>query len=756
MNQVKKQPRRFSVLTSNDLSRTMKFIMPLDMYSNEYIQDNVVKSCYGTDYQNYVYDFESYNKWSSDDTHRHMNFFKLAKVSSGKILFLQPYATTDAHSRNRYRLKINDAELYITSSLFDFLKNRFGLKYYEDTSRLSYGDPIKVMLVDDSMISDDLTESLCEVGKMVKSTEPEQIWGTETLLGYHYSAWHPKVASNFTKYMDKEIGAINFGFEAEKQDYNYRDKHNAIKLAFETGFKKERDGSLGDGGFELISPILPLYNDSVINTAIDSVKDLLKAETSDRCGGHFNISMNGVSSREILKKVKGSLPIFYSIYENRLTNTYCKAERFSTYLRSPRKYQSFYLKNEQILEFRIFPAIKNETILRNRIELMRIVLGELYGKTHNGVILQMAKKGTNIYNFMLNVVCNGDMDKFKNKIKKFIVMSERYKVGMVTAHTIKKVEKMLDMSIITPTAPVETPIEVSSVEDMPEQYRNYASSSSYITYDPSAYQVYSVNTGESTIYYTGDTERLRLDSHGFVIPQPTTSEPSTEDETLEEPFLRGANATEDTFVDRDEEADIQQDVYQIRSGFNHALTCQTIDGSEPTSEQLDTYFPASIVNSIHYDMFNDVQLSRHISRALSFNFVIYRLMDSNNFRHVFQTCRETFETTEEAHESIDSEMVLDANDPIDMGRYEPHILNKYLKLFMLMCMSAKITNTTLFRNDFVFYLVNTPNSNNKEHYISFRASDDGIYSARLGRRWDGQRFNFIYNAYTETLNLQLN
>lgn len=718
MNQVKKQPRRFSVLTSNDVTRTIKFIMPLDMYSNEYIQDNVVRSCYGTDYQNFVYDFESYNKWSSDDTHRHMNFFKLAKVSSGKILFLQPYATTDANSRNRYRLKINDAELYITSSLFDFLKNRFGLKYYEDTSRLVYGDPIKVMLVDDSMISDDLTESLCEVGKMVKSTEPEQIWGTETLLGYHYSAWHPKIASNFTKYMDREIGAVNFGFEAEKQDYNYRDMHNAIKLAFETGFKKERDGSLGDGGFELISPVLPLYNDSVINTAIDSVKDILKADTSDRCGGHFNISMNGVSSREILKKVKGSLPIFYSIYENRLTNTYCKAERFSTYLRSPRKYQSFYLKNEQILEFRIFPAIKNESILRNRIELMRIVLGELYGKTHNGVILQMAKKGTNIYNFMLNVVCNGDMDKFKNKIKKFIVMSERYKIGMVTAHTIKKVEKMLDMSIITPTQPAVMPVE---------------------------------NTGiiadESVTFTTDGEENLRIDLNGGI---------DSIDNILEEPFLRGANATEDTFVDRDEEADIQQDVYQIRSGFNHALTCQTINGSEPTSEQLNTYFPASIVNSIHYDMFNDVQLSGHISRESNFNFVFTRLIESNNFRFLYQTCRETFETTEEANESIDSEMVLDSNDPIDMGRYEPHILTKYLKLFMLMCMSAKITNTTLFRNDYVLYLVRSTNSSNREHYVSFRASDDGIYSARFGRRWDGQRFNFIYNAYTETLNLNTN
>jgi hypothetical protein len=451
MNQVKKQPRKFSVLTgSND---RQKFVLPLDTFSNMYIQKNVINTCSDTDVvsDTATYDYET--RYAETSNENYKNLFRLARMNRGRVIVPQLYNT--GSNGSKFRLKLNDKEIHISNSLFDLLVSEFGLKYYIDENRDFNGYRISVVVISDDMIAEDLTESLIEVGRLVKVHQDSQIWGTETMVGYHYSAWHPKIASNFTKYMDKTIGAVNFGFEAEKQDYDFRDRDNAIKLAFQTGFKKERDGSLGDGGFELISPVLPLNDDNVINEVLAPVRDILDAGTTDKCGGHINVSINGQSSKDILKKVKGSLPIFYSIYEKRLNNTYCGAYPFSTYLRSPRKYQAFYLKNNDILEFRIFPAIKNNTILKNRIDLMRIVLNDLYGKTHNKVILEMAKKNSKLYNFMLNVVCNGDMDKFKSKIKSFIVMSAKYKCGIVTIPTIKKVEKMLSMNIITPveTAP---------------------------------------------------------------------------------------------------------------------------------------------------------------------------------------------------------------------------------------------------------------------------------------------------------------
>ena len=465
MNQVKKQQRKFSVLTStND---RQKFVLPLDTFSNMYIQKNVINTCSDFDAvsDTAIYDYEI--RYVDTSSENYKNIFRLARMSRGRLIVPQLYNTESSGSK--FRLRLNDKEIHISNSLFDLLVSEFGLKYYIDESREFNGYHIRVVIISDDMIAEDLTESLIEVGRLVKTNQESQIWGTETMVGYHYSAWHPKIASNFTKYMDKTIGAINFGFEAEKQDYDLRDRDNAIKLAFQTGFKKERDGSLGDGGFELISPVLPLNDDAVINEVLAPVRDILDAGTTDKCGGHINVSINGQNSRDILKKVKGSLPIFYSIYEKRLGNTYCGAYPFSTYLRSPRKYQAFYLKNNDILEFRIFPAIKNNTILKNRIDLMRIVLNDLYGKTHNKVILEMAKKNSKLYNFMLNVVCGGDMDKFKSKIKSFIIMSAKYKCGVVTIPTIKKVEKMLSMTIITPTqAPVESQQDATPVTNSVE------------------------------------------------------------------------------------------------------------------------------------------------------------------------------------------------------------------------------------------------------------------------------------------------
>jgi hypothetical protein len=727
MNQVKKQARKFSVINCTDTNRTMKFILPMDMYSNAYIQENVIRTSYNGDYENVVYDYESFTQ-NFYTQNRVSNFFKLSKVNSGRIVFPQAWSRISGdYNGSQYRLRLNDGEIHITHSFFDFLKNSFGLKYYEDETRRMSGNNLKVMIIDDSMISDDLTESMCQVGKMVKVNNTDEIWGTDTLLGYHYSAWHPKVASNFTKYMDKQTGAVNFGFEAEKQDEYYRELHNAVKLAFETGFKKERDGSLGEGGFELISPVLPLFNDSIINGAIDSVKDILKASTTEKCGGHFNVSKVGVSSREILKKVKGSLPIFYSIYENRLTNSYCKAEKFATYLRSPRKYQSFYLKNNDILEFRIFPAIKSEKILRNRIELMRIVFNDLYGKTHNGVILEMAKKSTNLHKFMLNVVCGGSMDKLKEKIKKFISMSARYSIGQVTTHTIRKVEKLMDMTILEPQQIPEIttePIEPTSTDETPTQWY----------------------TEQENEFYNSQVERMVMHSNGDVSINSSTGNGLLNYVESNGATIHFTSAEYSTIAPSNS---VLYNVNTTRGNFANILTEGniTINSQEPTNEQYHAFVP-SAVNREMINTFINTSVPNDISTQTSFTYNVERFLHANNMVLEGVINSSLYSSTEDAHDAIDS-VIFEEGD-IDMGIYISPVMNKFLQVMMFIVMSSKTSSTNLFRKDFIFKL--SPSAQ-REFYVSYRVTDDGIHSCSFGRRWDGVRFQFIYNEFSNTLNI---
>ena len=155
MNQVKKQPRKFSVLTSVNDRNKNKFVLPLDAFSNKYIQKFVVMTSTSMT-SDAVYDYESVYASGTNSGSRYANMFRLAKMNSGRIIVPQLYSTHSGGSR--IRLKLNDTEIHISSSLFDLLVNDFGMKYYIDESREHNGYKIKVIVISDDMIAPDLTE----------------------------------------------------------------------------------------------------------------------------------------------------------------------------------------------------------------------------------------------------------------------------------------------------------------------------------------------------------------------------------------------------------------------------------------------------------------------------------------------------------------------------------------------------------------------------------------------------------------------
>ena len=171
---------------------------------------------------------------------------------------------------------------------------------------------------------------------------------------------------------------FSIGFEIEKEDWeavgiNYEDLYDL------TDWIKESDGSLCDNtGYELVTPAFDLYDcklDEEINNNND-LKTLINADTSSRCGGHINIASNLFNTETLFEHISGWLPLFYSMYENRIDKNYSQAKKKHQYKYSRDKYSAIYIK-DNVLEFRIPSAVKNVTNLIWRRDLMRIMCSSI-------------------------------------------------------------------------------------------------------------------------------------------------------------------------------------------------------------------------------------------------------------------------------------------------------------------------------------------------------------------------------------------
>lgn len=163
------------------------------------------------------------------------------------------------------------------------------------------------------------------------------------------------------------------GFEIEKEDTaQYKTPYH--KLYRKTKWCKENDGSLDSGGFELISPVLPLFGN--IEKMVEPVKDLINARYSSRCGGHINISVEGKTAHQIIDDIRWWLPLLYALYEQRTSNSYSQIHSISTYKNSRGSKSSALTTkmNNNVLEIRLFPAVQNVKDLLFRVRLLRYML----------------------------------------------------------------------------------------------------------------------------------------------------------------------------------------------------------------------------------------------------------------------------------------------------------------------------------------------------------------------------------------------
>jgi len=691
-----KSSRKFAVLQGNRQSR--KVILPLNQSAVNYIQSITEES-----QDELIFDYENVAYMDIDLRAKFRRFAK--ETSYGASIYIAKISSR--YNNFIYRkLRLLDCDIRITDNMFQFLtENGFGLKFITDN------DGANVIFADESIIPQDMTESMVRRGKLVKKGDECEIYGTSSIVSYHFNGWHPEIEKQFLKFMDKTPNAWNFGFEAEKMDVDYAEIGNAVKLAHTTGFKKEYDGSLGSDGFELISPILPLFNQQVINDAIAPVSDLLSASTDDKCGGHINLSNNSMTSREIIKGLKGSIPLLYSLYDKRVNNRYCQVKKFGTYLRNPSKYSALYLKNSSVLEVRLFPAIKNRKVLQNRIDLLRIMTTEMFGKTPSRVIVEMATPTSQLHRFLLNVIFDGSLDKLVEKLRMFKRNAENFGCGSVSLAAMKKVNKLTrrDVFIIqvpTPTQTTSQPQDIAPVEVTREEILDV------------------VNDMTEELAYSIDdrfiSESTRITEYNFAShnQQVAISE-----------------SVNDAMVNSDLELSVYDNDMIITSNQRDFLMNDIDNVILNTISQ--TYTFVSEVPNMVLDLSNAREMS---------NFMVNILPDVHPTHHVHGR---TLAEIREIHHT--NRASLTGGDTT----YTSPLLRKYLRMF---AQSMTISQLFPFANRrfecINNFRVNSSHPMNEGHYTEF-VRDGYFFSGIYAESGDGYAMRISYDASTYKLKIQI-
>lgn len=230
---------------------------------------------------------------------------------------------------------------------------------------------------------------------------------------------------------------FKIGFEIEKSEMpNF--SFNKYDILKNTGFVLERDGSVDDG-FELISPVLDLYDQSIMSH-FEKVREFIDIPHVVNAGGHINVSVRGKTANETLIALNGWLPLIYALYKGRANGSYSKAKKVTDLIYDTDKYQSVRTKNNGVVEFRIVSAVREFKQLEFRINLFKIMFENL-GVSFLEVLQLATDPKHKLYKLFTKDIYK-DLEKFNNLISTAIKF-ERDLEGVYTINQIEKATKKL-------------------------------------------------------------------------------------------------------------------------------------------------------------------------------------------------------------------------------------------------------------------------------------------------------------------------
>jgi hypothetical protein len=226
--------------------------------------------------------------------------------------------------------------------------------------------------------------------------------------------WHGGVRGNRTRpsYATKST-EFTIGFEVEKEDDDVKHGINHVKFRKATGWDKERDGSLNDNGYEIVSPTYDLYDNRFDeDLRNDVLREHINAEYSRRCGGHIHLGAVGMRGTTFFDRIAPWLPLIYAVYVGRINGEHCKVKKNDSIKYSSDKYQSVRLFDDHI-ELRIPSAVSDVENLIWRRDLLRIICDNL-DATPLRIVGMLTDKRSKLHKHMSKVYSEARMlEKFR-------------------------------------------------------------------------------------------------------------------------------------------------------------------------------------------------------------------------------------------------------------------------------------------------------------------------------------------------------
>jgi hypothetical protein len=214
---------------------------------------------------------------------------------------------------------------------------------------------------------------------------------------------------------------FTIGMEVEKNQMS-----RSIIKEYELFCGFERDGSCG---YEAVTHILPLLPAGMWRTKVfdmmhkaEKVIDDRFSPSSRNCGGHITLAVDGMTGDEFRIKIRQYSGIIYSLFRNRLKNSYCNNnKRMLSYSESNdwhHKYQVALVKGN-CLEFRLPSRFESVKQMMRRYELMYEVVN--FAINDGGKFDKMLKVVMPIIKSMYN----NDMDKI-NEVVRLSKLFQKY------------------------------------------------------------------------------------------------------------------------------------------------------------------------------------------------------------------------------------------------------------------------------------------------------------------------------------------
>lgn len=235
------------------------------------------------------------------------------------------------------------------------------------------------------------------------------------------------------------VPSFGWGIEIEKSEMPNFD-FNKQDIFEETGAVLESDSSVNNG-FELKTPVYNLMSGKT-EERLKDLKRFANITGVDGAGGHIGFSMTGKDDQELLDLCAGWLPLIYSMYKKRLSNSYCSGKKIDALKYSGEKMQAIRMRGHYI-EFRIFASVKTYDTLIFRLRLFRLIARNL-GKSFSSIVGMAINKKSELYKLLSGDVY-ADGSKFERLIKDSIDINTQFGKRKLTQTTINKISNKLNL-----------------------------------------------------------------------------------------------------------------------------------------------------------------------------------------------------------------------------------------------------------------------------------------------------------------------